>query len=166
MLSILITLSLMPNALAEAFSIDVTLSCVEDVIGKSPSLGDHSVMNCIGKSAQACMIKPGQDNTLGMISCLRNESDYWEKRMLEAYSVELSSAKKLDKEVPMYGQSNLNVENALKTLQAAWATYIDSLCLYEQSLWLGGSGSGPAVQACYMTETARQTLKLEGWWSQ
>ena len=162
----LVTLYQPPKALADVFSIDLTLSCIADVTRKSPSLGDHSVMNCMGRSAQACMMQPGQDNTLGMISCLRNESTYWEQRMLEAYSTALNSAKKLDSEVPMYGQSNVNVEKALETMQTSWTIYTDSLCLYEQSLWLGGSGGGPAVQACHMVETARQTLKLEGWWSQ
>ena len=30
----------------------------------------------------------------------------------------------------------------------------------------GGTGGGPATLACHMHETARQALKLEGWWAQ
>ena len=165
-LSILVTLSQMSKALADVFSIDLTLTCIADVTGKSPSLGDHSVMNCIGRSAQACMMQPGQDNTLGMISCLSKESSYWEQRMLDSFSTALISAKNLDNEELMFAMNDSAVEATLETMQIRWTAYRESLCHYEQSLWMGGSGSGPAVQACYMTETARQTLKLEGWWSQ
>jgi hypothetical protein len=44
-------------------------------------------------------------------------------------------------------------------MQRTWISYR----LYEQSLWLWDSGADPATMACHMQETARQTLKLEGW---
>lgn len=55
---------------------------------------------------------------------------------------------------------------ALRNMQRAWINYRDAGCLYEQAQWFGGTGGGPATMACHMHETARQTLVLEGWWSQ
>lgn len=39
-------------------------------------------------------------------------------------------------------------------------------CRYEHAQWQGGNGAGPATMACHLHETVRQTLKLEGKWSQ
>jgi len=60
----------------------------------------------------------------------------------------------------------VSVEESLRTMQRAWISFRDASCLYEQAQWMGGTGGGPATQACHMHETARQALKLEGWWAQ
>lgn len=78
----------------------------------------------------------------------------------------MQNAKKEDKEMTSIRATTSSLADALRKMQRAWVSFRDAACLYEQAQWLGGTGGGPATMACQMHETARQALKLEGWWSQ
>ncbi len=49
------------------FSGSPTQSCVDQVQAITPSLSGYAVLDCVGRSAKACMATPGGDNTLGMM---------------------------------------------------------------------------------------------------
>lgn len=151
---------------APAFSIEATRSCVAAATAKSPSLSGYAVLDCVGRSAQACMSRPGGDTTIGMVDCLRGERDYWDTRLNAAYAKKAAAAKKEDTEMKSLRATTASLGEALRNMQRAWINYRDAACLYEQAQWFGGTGGGPATMACHMQETARQTLVLEGWWSQ
>lgn len=112
------------------------------------------------------MNTPGGDTTIGMIDCLQGELHYWDRRLNTAYAKRVVNAKKQDTEMRRQKSSAPLLEESLRKMQRAWIAYRDAACLYEQSQWQGGTGGGPATAACRMNETARQVLKLEGWWSQ
>jgi uncharacterized protein YecT (DUF1311 family) len=154
-------------ALAEpVFTPAATEACVSEAEATSPGLGGHGVLDCIGRAAGACMMTPGGDTTLGMMECLEGEQGYWDARLNVAYAGRIAAAQALDAEIRTRGSAAASVEGSLRTMQRAWISFRDASCLYEQAQWMGGTGGGPATQACHMHETARQALKLEGWWAQ
>lgn len=148
------------------FSAKLTEDCVSAATAASASLSDPAVMECIGQASQACMNTPGGDNTFGMMKCLQQELEYWDKKLNAAYANRIAIAKENDAELVKAQSGTKNIENSLRKMQRAWIAFRDASCIYEQSQWMGGTGAGPAGLACHMQETARQTLKLEGWWSQ
>lgn len=155
-----------PQTHAQSFSTGATTDCVQRVTNQSPSFSDHSVLNCVGLSAFACSMTPGGDTTVGMIECFKQELDYWEARLAAAYTKRREAAQKYDGEMANLNATVDSVTETLTAMQTAWHTYREASCRYEQSLWFGGTGGGPATMACYMHLTAQQSLRLEGWWEQ
>ncbi len=149
-----------------AFSPSATDGCVSEAVANSPGLGGHGVLDCIGRAAAACMMTPGGDTTLGMMDCLEGELGYWDSRLNAAYAKRIVGAQALDAEAQTLRSIAASVADSLRAMQRAWLSFRDASCLYEQAQWLGGTGGGPATLACHMQETARQALKLEGWWAQ
>ncbi|ELU9851006.1 DUF1311 domain-containing protein [Vibrio cholerae] len=147
-----------------AFTPDATNQCLANVYQSSTSLSSHSVLDCVGLSANYCIASSGGDTTIGMMSCLQRELEFWEVRLNSAYTERMRNA--INEDIDMSSYQIYSVSNSLRLMQEAWFSYRDAACFYEQALWLGGSGSIPATMACQMHETARQALKLEGWWPQ
>ena len=148
------------------FEPGATEACVATAVAASPSLSGTGVLDCVGKSAQACMATNGGDTTVGMVFCLEGEWKLWDRRLNEAYAKRMQEAKKTDAEMQSIKATVQSMEAALRQMQRAWIAFRDAACLYEASKWQGGTGAGPAATACLMQETARQALILEGWWSQ
>jgi uncharacterized protein YecT (DUF1311 family) len=118
------------------------------------------VLDCPGQAAQACMTAPGGDSTLGMMACLEAELGYWQGRLDAALAARASAT------TGEGAEADARIAARLDGMQAAWVAFRDAACLYEQAQWLGGSGAGPATAACHLRETARQALRLEGWWGE
>ena len=112
------------------------------------------------------MMTPGGDTTYGMMDCLNGERLYWDARLNAAYAERVATAKQQDKELRDLGSAAASIEDSLRAMQRAWMAFRDTACLYEQAQWMGGTGGGPATMAGHMHETARQALKLEGWFAQ
>lgn len=148
------------------FSEEKTENCVSAITATSPGLSEHRVLDCVGRAAGACMMTPGGDTTVGMLACLDGELAYWDARLNAAYAERIAVAQTQDAELRTLGSANASVEESLRAAQRAWIAFRDASCLYEQAQWMGGTGGGPATLACHMHETARQALKLEGWWAQ
>ncbi len=149
-----------------AFSPSATDGCVSEAVANSPGLGGHGVLDCVGRAAAACMMSPGGDTTTGMMDCLEGELGYWDSRLNAAYAERIKVAQAQDAEAQTLRSVAASVEDSLRAMQRAWLPFRDASCLYEQAQWMGGTGGGPATLACHMQETARQALKLEGWWAQ
>ena len=150
---------------AAPFDPAATAACVSRAAAESPSRSGHAVLDCPGRAAQACIAQPGQDNTVGMVGCLDAERRYWDERLNAAYARQLAEARKQDAEMKSIRATVASLEAALRSMQRAWIGYRDAACLHEQAQWMGGTGGGPATMACHLHETARQALRLEGWWS-
>lgn len=153
-----------PAQAEPVFAPGATESCVSQTSASSPSLSDHAVLDCIGRSAAACIMTPGGDTTIGMVECLGRERDYWDARLNAAYARRVVTAQEQDTELRGLGSAAASIEERLRAMQRAWMSFRDTSCLYEQAQWMGGTGGGPATMTCHMHETARQALKLEGWW--
>jgi uncharacterized protein YecT (DUF1311 family) len=151
---------------APAFSSQATAACVSRAEAATPSRSGHAVLDCVGLSAQACMAKPGGDTTIGMRECLEAEHRYWDGRLNAAYAARMARSRAEDREMNQIRATTLPVEDALRGMQRAWIAFRDAACLHEFAQWRGGTGSGPATAACHLHETARQALRLEGWWAQ
>ena len=150
--------ALMQGAAAQAepvFSPEATERCVAEAYNASPT-----------RSGQACITSPGGDTTIGMMACFDGELRYWDHRLTEAYSRKRQSARQSDQQLAGIRATALSSSDTLRTMQRAWIAFRDAACLHEQAQWMGGTGAGPATLACHMHETARQALKLEGWWAQ
>lgn len=146
------------------FSVEATESCLTDARANAPGLAGHGVLDCVGRGAAACMMTPGGDTTVGMMTCLEGELGHWDKRLTAAFATRLDEAQAQDAEMRELGSAAASIEESLRAMQQAWMSYRDASCLYEQAQWLGGTGGGPATMACHMQETARMALKLEMGW--
>jgi uncharacterized protein YecT (DUF1311 family) len=59
-----------------------------------------------------------------------------------------------------------NERNQLRGAQRLWLSYRDTTCAAERSLYLGGTGQGPAYLACMEAETRQRVGDLNaiyGW---
>lgn len=155
-----------PASAEPVFSPAATATCVDEAYAGSPGLSGHGVLDCVGRASGACMMTPGGDTTVGMMACLDGELRYWDARLNAAYAERVAAAQALDAEMMTLGSVAPSVDESLRAMQRAWIPFRDASCLYEQTQWMGGTGGGPATLACHMQETARQALKLEGWWGQ
>jgi len=155
-----------PAAAAPAFSSQATAACVSRAEAATPSRSGHAVLDCVGLAAQACMAKPGGDTTIGMRECLEAEHRYWDGRLNAAYAARMARSRAEDREMNQIRATTTSVEDTLRGMQRAWIAFRDAACLHEFAQWRGGTGAGPATAACHLHETARQALRLEGWWAQ
>lgn len=161
------SLMMAPSLQADpVFTPDATDTCVKEAYATSPGLSGHAVLDCVGRAAAVCMMTPGGDTTIGMMECLEGERGYWDARLGAAYADGMSIAREQDTEMRELGSAAASIAERLRDLQQAWIAFRNASCLYEQAQWMGGTGGGPATMACHMHETARQALKLEGWWGQ
>jgi uncharacterized protein YecT (DUF1311 family) len=142
-----------------------TASCVAQAAADDPARAGHAVLDCAGRAARACIAKPGQDNTVGMVACLDAERRYWDARLNAAYARQFAAARRQDAEMTSIRATVASLEASLRAMQRAWIAYRDAACRHEQAQWMGGTGGGPATMSCHVHETARQALRLEGWWS-
>lgn len=147
------------------YSDKATQTCVAQATSDSPSLSGYAILGCVGLSSQRCMALPGGDTTVGMIDCLQAEWGYWDRRLNTAYARRMAAARSEDAAMSGIRATTVSLADRLQAMQRSWMAYRDAACLYEQAQWLGGTGGGPATMACHLHETARQALRLEGWWS-
>lgn len=157
---------LRPARAEPAFAAGASEQCVAEALVRSPSRSDHGVLDCVGRAARACFARPGGDSTVGMMECLTGELGYWDRRLNVAYAQRMRQARSLDNEMASLRASASSQADGLRDMQRAWIPFRDASCRFEQSLWMGGTGGGPATLSCLMHETARQALRLEGWWAQ
>ncbi len=111
------------------------------------------------------MMTPAGQTTVGMVDCLGRELAIWAARLEAAHGQARTAAETMDAEMREIGSAAPSLADSLEAMQVAWAAFRDAACLHEQAQWMGGTGGGPATMACHLQETARQTLRLEGWWS-
>lgn len=138
------------------FSPDATLACLAEA---APGLPSEA---CAGRAAARCMADtPQGDTTYGMILCFGAEAEWWDARLNASYARRLAAERAIDADLAAMGRKGASAEEALRQMQRAWIPFRDARCAYEAVQWLGGSGAGPAVAACHMRETARQTLIIE-----
>lgn len=147
------------------FDESATASCVAQAAAEDTARAGHAVLDCAGRAARACIAKPGQDNTVGMVACLDAERRYWDARLNAAYARQSAAARRQDAEMASIRATVASMETSLRAMQRAWIAYRDAACRHEQAQWMGGTGGGPATMSCHVHETARQALRLEGWWS-
>ncbi|PRY26477.1 uncharacterized protein DUF1311 [Aliiruegeria haliotis] len=139
------------------FSPEATQSCLDR------AADEPARRACIGAGANACMEGDAEGfTTIGMMSCINQELDWWDDRLNARYTALMAEEKASDAELDKLGSSAPRLAPALRAMQRAWIPYRDAACEYEQAQWGGGSGSGPAVLGCHMRMTAEQVLHLEG----
>ncbi len=154
-------ISAMPIA-APAFcqSVIFSTAVTEQCIGSLSNVRDFR--KCVGEAAATCMESmPEGWSTVGMVTCLEHERQYWDGKLNLAYKRASSNAKSIDNEAVALGSSVSSQADALRDMQRAWMAFRDATCIYEQSLWGGGSGGGPASVTCHMRLTAEQAIYLE-----
>lgn len=147
---------------AAADEINFTDWATTSCISNAPA--GHAQLDCIGKSAQDCMQTTRHgETTVGMMACYDAERAYWDDRLNMAYQVLISQHRSSDRELQKLGSAAPSVAEALQAMQRTWIAWRDASCRYERTIWLGGTGGGPATAACLMMLTARQALALEDW---
>jgi uncharacterized protein YecT (DUF1311 family) len=119
--------------------------------------------SCIGLAANACMEEPGGYSTVGMGYCLTQELDHWDGLLNAAYAEVMASAREADAELAELGSAAEKQEPALREMQRRWIAYRDAACVYERTLWGGGTGGSTGAAQCLLDLTARQALWLRGY---
>jgi len=148
------------------FSSAPTEDCLAEAAAEAPDFSGFGAMACAGRAAQDCIMQENGETTLGMMQCFESEWNFWDDKLNAAYAQRLASAKTDDADMASMMASPMFLVDSLRDMQRAWITFRDATCTFERAQWMGGTGGGPASAACLMRETARQALKLEGWWEQ
>lgn len=138
------------------FDPQVTLSCLED----------GGWTDCIGASSSACMaLTPGGYSTLGMITCIAAETEWWDRELNTAYQQTL--ARDRDDEDSFEPLPDMpprpSMNDSLRDVQRAWIAFRDLSCHYEELRWWGGSGARLAGAGCIMRMTGEQALRLRSY---
>ncbi|MEM7524649.1 MAG: lysozyme inhibitor LprI family protein [Pseudomonadota bacterium] len=132
-------------ALAEDQPPEGLLDRIETCIGRIDAPADHADL-CMGMHALPCMAKPENETTVGMVTCLTQETTAWSVL--------------LDRELSLL-VAKLDVEQraAFDKAQAAWSAWRDADCVFPHVL-VRGSLAQPWSSDCYMQHTARRALEL------
>lgn len=133
-----------------------TVACLAQADASS-----KKALDCIGKAANACMLPPYGDDTIGMVYCLNAEWEWWDARLNATYGQLMAEHKAADAEMTGLGATVPSLADSLKAMQRAWIPFRDATCDYERATWSNGSGRGPATAGCLMVQTGRQALSLE-----
>ncbi len=138
------------------FSMQATDACVAD------SGHEGNAEPCIGESANLCMERTdGGQSTAGMVACMGAELEVWDQRLNAAYAELMAREKAEDMEMADLETTAPKQAPALLDMQRKWIAYRDARCDYIGTQWGGGTGTGPAVQGCYMVMTGKQALFLQ-----
>lgn len=110
---------------------------------------------CIGVAAQACMTQPDGETTAGMVFCMGQEAEFWDKMLNDNYQALMTRAK-------TKGADARESEALLRQMQRAWIAYRDSACMWDSAPWNGGTMVQLAYNSCMLDEVGRQALRLQG----
>ena len=102
---------------------------------------------CVGIVQRMCADEPGAETTAGAAACASREGEVW--RMLLDETVASVDASLSNAERETFGRAH-----------DAWSTYRDAECVYEASLYEGGSVANVERAACEGRLTAQRTLGL------
>lgn len=127
----------------------VMVECIEavrDIDAGGAETGARQA-DCIGAAANACMDEPDGSTTIGMITCLDRERDWWDGQLNAHYS---SLMETLDQDRA----------DALREAQRAWLDYREKACAFELQYWGEGTIRGVAYASCMRDATARRAETL------
>lgn len=159
-LAVLLLLPAFPAA-AETPDIVFSIQKVEECIAGAQN--DLTKIGCIGRSAAACMGATGAGSTTyGMGACIDQELTYWDDMLNAQYRQAMARAEAVDAEMAGIDSAAPPQAPALRDMQRAWISYRNAKCEHAASLWVGGTGAGPASLACMMNTTGEQAIYLEG----
>ncbi|MDO5643758.1 MAG: lysozyme inhibitor LprI family protein [Paracoccus sp. (in: a-proteobacteria)] len=127
------------------------LGAVQSCMDAAAPGADHSA--CVWLAARACMALPGGETTVGMVECMGQEHDFWDKQLNDSYQALMARAK---------DQGGGDAGASLRQMQRDWIAYRDATCMWESAPWDGGTMVQLAYNSCMLDETARQALRLQG----
>jgi uncharacterized protein YecT (DUF1311 family) len=118
--------------------------------------------SCIGSVQGPCIKEPGGATTVGMKDCGGREITLWDERLNAAYRKVLSGQLGTQEAVRGGGSRKLTGADILRDAQRSWISFRDKKCDAASLPMEGGTGAGLLSVDCYLQETARQALWLEG----
>jgi uncharacterized protein YecT (DUF1311 family) len=128
---------------------------------KAAKIAKRSPETCIGAVQGPCLKEPNGETTVGMKECGGREISVWDERLNAAYRTALSG--ELGKQDAIRGGGRkLKGADILRDAQRAWISFRDKKCDAASLPMEGGTGAGLLSTDCYLQETARQALWLEG----
>ena len=117
---------------------------------------------CIGSVQGPCLKAPGGETTVGMKECGGREIAAWDERLNAAYRIVLAGTLGKQETIRSGGAKKLTGADILRDAQRSWLTFRDKKCDAASLPMEGGTGAGLLSVDCYLQETARQALWLEG----
>lgn len=120
--------------------------------------GDFS--QCVWIGSSACLSSEGGMSTAGQVNCLSDELDFWDAKLDATHRAALEGAQAIDKEMVELGSAAPSLVEALEGTRTSWQEYMKNSCGLAAALFGGGSGAGPAAQACAVEMTAAQYFHL------
>lgn len=104
--------------------------------------------SCIGVVSSACQEKISGDENKGLAACNGRETAVWKQIMESRVEAYLKEAKPHEAE-------------AMKKVQAAWATYRDARCNYAAIDNTEAGAAAALISACMLEQTASQALWID-----
>lgn len=154
-----VLIAMLSTGTAGAQDLSFDIAPTEECIGAA-DWSEGPPYDCIGMAANACMATPDGSTTVGMNFCLDAEWQWWDARLNANYKEVMANDKAIDADNAGAGATVPSLSENLKAMQRAWISFRDAACNYEMAQWGGGTGQGPALTGCLMSETGRQALRL------
>ena len=137
-----------------AENVSVVDRCVEDSLSAA-----EVESNCVGLLLSAC---PGLDGTtVDLIQCNGLEFDYWDARMATTYDKLIALLEAEDAELAEDGPYPVYLAQSVEQSQDRWVDYREAQCVYEASMFRGGSMGRVTGSSCMRVLTARRAVDLE-----
>lgn len=96
---------------------------------------------------RACLEKPENQGTMGMVDCMGAETQIWDRRLNREYQETLRSLE-------------AETQARLRAAQRLWVQFRDANCLTYRTL-TGGSMDALSAADCTMRMTALRAIELE-----
>ena len=113
--------------------------------------------DCVGLAAARCIAGPDGSSNAGIGYCLLEEHAQWQGLRQDAIATLTPVQTALDADAPAHLP---RAADAFVAANAAFDAYVQALCDWEETQWLGGSGRGPGVAQCLLETTAAEALRL------
>lgn len=117
--------------------------------------GNGRARACIGKIFDACPGNTG--STLEMVTCITEETDFWDARLNAVYKDLLAAYRQQDED---FGD-DYDMESRLREVQRGWIKWRDLKCKFAYDEYRGGTMGRITGADCIMTLTAERVLELE-----
>ncbi len=132
----------------DAIAMQNCIEAVRDVNANlEPGQRRASQRECIGAASGLCMEQPAGGSTIGMVTCVTRETDWWDGQLNGYYR---------------YLKQNLDTRlfTSLRDVQRKWIAYKEAACQFEYDSWDGGTIRQPAAASCFLDVTAIRTIEL------
>jgi uncharacterized protein YecT (DUF1311 family) len=145
-----------PAAFGQSFELESedSTATIENCLAEAEA-GGRNREPCVGRMYDACPGNAG--STLEMVTCITNETAFWDARLNEVYRELIDIYRRQDSEF----SDDYNMVARLRDTQRGWIEWRDLKCRFAYDEFRGGTMGRITGADCMMSMTAERVFELE-----